>query len=204
MTDGSGRGKIGAIHQILSKNTFNLLTLHPTEKSTSSRLLSEPNVAELVNLLKDVVTPIEAHKLQINVNHQTTLLPSKHPKTARQRKKAKKRKNKTLTRKEYADLGLYTLPTKSIKYKDLLPLHSLWTEYVREFLSLNESSVLPDVSDANYDGFSKLLTKLDFHGARLTVTRSKCPSLVGIAGVVALDTKNTFKLCAEDNRLRSK
>lgn len=160
-------------------------------------------MAELVDLLKEVVTPIEASKLQINVNHQTTLLPPKHTKAARQRKNVKKRKNRTLTRKEYADLGLYTLPTKSIKYKDLLPLHSLWTEYVREFLSLNQTSILPDVSDANYDGFSKLLTKLDFHGARLTVTRSKCPSLVGSTGIVALDTKNTFKICSQDNRLRS-
>lgn len=50
---------------------------------------------------------------------------------------------------------------------------------------------------------SSLLVKADFHGAKLIVTRSKCPSLVGVSGIVAMDTKQTFKVLGEDNKIRS-
>ena len=38
----------------------------------------------------------------------------------------------------------------------------------------------------------------------MTVIRSKCYSLVGISGIVAMETKNTFKLLGKDNIVRSK
>lgn len=172
--------------------------------SSAARLLSDPNVVELVDLLKSVVSPKQLENVNINVNHQTQLLPTKTKKsTNQQKRKEKRRKNKTLTRKEYADLGLFTLPTNSIKYNDLLPLHNLWIQYIREFLSLTSDTKVPQIFDVNYENFSKLLNKIDFHGAQLTVIRSKCPSLVGVNGIVAMDTKNTFKICGKDNKLRS-
>lgn len=173
------------------------------DSPSTSRLLSDPNVTELVDLLKDVVSPKQLQNVNINVNHQTQLSKLNNKKTNQSKKNKKRRKNKALTRKELADLGLYTLPTKSFKYNDLLPLHNLWTQYIREFLSLNSDTNVPEVFDSNYESFSKLLNKIDFHGAQLTVTRSKCPSLVGVHGIVAMDTKNTFKICSKDDRLRS-
>ena len=44
------------------------------------------------------------------------------------------------------------------------------------------------------------LCRADYHGAYFKVTRSGCPSLVGLEGFVAAETRNTFQLVAKDNR----
>ena len=48
------------------------------------------------------------------------------------------------------------------------------------------------------------LCRADYHGAYFKVTRSGCPSLVGLEGFVAAETRNTFQLVAKDNRWESK
>lgn len=75
---------------------------------------------------------------------------------------------------------------------------------MNKHLPLKTGGIAPSVEDSSYDGFSKILVKSDFHGAIVTVTRSRCPSLVGVNGIVAMDTKNTFKVLGKDNKLRSK
>lgn len=100
-------------------------------------------------------------------------------------------------------MGFYSLPTKSLKYADMLALHNLWQGYMKEHLGLDAMERVPDVADPQYDGFSKLLVKADLHGAKVLVTRSKCPSLVGISGIVVIDTKNTLKILGEDDKLRT-
>ena len=44
------------------------------------------------------------------------------------------------------------------------------------------------------------LCRADYHGAYFKVTRAGCPSLVGLEGFVAAETRNTFQLVAKDNR----
>ncbi|KAL2914094.1 RNase P/RNase MRP complex subunit [Polyrhizophydium stewartii] len=46
------------------------------------------------------------------------------------------------------------------------------------------------------------LVKADFHGAMLTVAKSKCPANVGLSGIVIKDTENTFHLVTRDNKLK--
>ena len=48
------------------------------------------------------------------------------------------------------------------------------------------------------------IAKADYHGCLLMITRSKCPSHIGIKGIVVLETKNTFQIICEDDKLRSK
>lgn len=118
-------------------------------------------------------------------------------------KKKPKIKSSTLTRKERKKLGLYNIPTKSLKYDDLLDLHKLWKGYIKEQLNLNENSKIPDISDIKYDNFSKLLVKTDLHGAKINVIKSHCPSYIGLNGIIILDTKNTFKIVSKDNKTRT-
>ncbi|KAG7203835.1 hypothetical protein KM043_013846 [Ampulex compressa] len=47
------------------------------------------------------------------------------------------------------------------------------------------------------------LMKADFHGAKILVVKSKCPSLVGLGGIVIQDTKNAFRICCTDNIIRT-
>lgn len=152
-------------------------------------------------MIRENVDPSKRNQLEVNLQHRTQLINSK-PKKLKKKKKVVKRK--TLTRKEYSDLGLFHLPTKSLKYTDLMPLHELWKGYMSKHLPLKSDGSPPSVEDSSYDGFSKILVKSDFHGAIITVARSRCPSLVGANGIVAMDTKNTFKVIGKDNKLRSK
>lgn len=61
-----------------------------------------------------------------------------------------------------------------------------------------------NVEDKNWEQFSAQLYKADYHGALMTVVKSKCPSHVGIQGIAVMDTKNTFKVLGDDDILRSK
>lgn len=160
-----------------------------------------PNTEKLVDLITEIVEPDLRGNVQINLNHQTNLIGTKSLKKIT--KKQKKIKSKTLTRKEYAKLGLFTLPTAAIKYQDLLALHELWKQYMHDHLDLTDG-IVPKWDSQSYENFSKLLVKSDFHGAQIKVSRSRCPSFVGASGIVAMDTKNTFKIVGKDNKLRSK
>jgi len=46
------------------------------------------------------------------------------------------------------------------------------------------------------------LLKADFHGAIITVFRSKCPSYVGATGILVQETENTFKVVTVDDKLK--
>ncbi|KAF4793555.1 Ribonuclease P protein subunit p29 [Turdus rufiventris] len=48
---------------------------------------------------------------------------------------------------------------------------------------------------------SKLL-KADFHGAIVTVTKSKCPSYVGITGIILQEFKHVFKIITKEDKLK--
>ena len=47
-----------------------------------------------------------------------------------------------------------------------------------------------------------MVLRLDRHGCELRVVRSRCPSLVSLAGVVLVETRHTFVLQAEDGARR--
>lgn len=70
---------------------------------------------------------------------------------------------------------------------------------VESFTSIPENSNNP-----NWENVNQQLIKADFHGAKISIDKSKCPTLVGLTGIVIQDTKNTFRICGMDNVIRSK
>ncbi|XP_020670745.3 ribonuclease P protein subunit p29 isoform X2 [Pogona vitticeps] len=46
------------------------------------------------------------------------------------------------------------------------------------------------------------LLKADLHGALITVTKSKCPSYVGITGIVLQEMKHVFKIITKEDKLK--
>lgn len=156
------------------------------------------------------MAPGKRSNLNINTQHRIVLTGVKSKKQLTNKKVNKNAKpSKTLTRKQFAELGLYTLPTKSLKYADMLPMHEMWKQYIRQQLKLyligdGAEQRIPEVHEPTYDAFSKAVVKADLHGAIIIVAASKCPSLVGQTGIVAMETKNSFKIVSRDNRTRSK
>ncbi|XP_068385052.1 ribonuclease P protein subunit p29 isoform X2 [Eschrichtius robustus] len=46
------------------------------------------------------------------------------------------------------------------------------------------------------------LLKADLHGAIVSVTKSKCPSYVGVTGILLQETKHIFKIITKEDRLK--
>lgn len=91
-----------------------------------------------------------------------------------------------------------------MKYVDLLPLNQLWLNYMQQLLGNAFFTNTPtDPTDSNWEIVNQQLIKADYHGAEILIIGSKCPSLVGLTGIVIQDTKNTFRICGKDNIIRS-
>ncbi|XP_047369447.1 ribonuclease P protein subunit p29 [Vespa velutina] len=114
-------------------------------------------------------------------------------------------KKKFLTTRKRILLGLGKISNKNgLKYTDLLPLHELWLKYIKNILGDKfSSSATHNPIDSNWENINQQLIKADFHGAKISVVKSKCPSLVGINGIIVQDTKNTFRLCGTDDVMRT-
>ncbi|XP_050667751.1 ribonuclease P protein subunit p29 [Leptidea sinapis] len=118
-------------------------------------------------------------------------------KRSKQQSTKKNRKSKIITRKEKNKLGFYDFPRNCLKYSDMVPLNELWNGYISQMLELDKP--IPAPLDKRWEQFSQTFYKADFHGSRLHVVRSKCPSYVDIKGICVMDTKNTFKIISENN-----
>lgn len=131
----------------------------------------------------------------------------KHKVKNKTRKTEKVRKNKNyITRSEKNTLGIGKIHRNSFRYTDLIPLNNLWKKYFRDFLELDryEKNKIPTPLDKNWDYFSTLLIKADYHGAIFTVIRSTCPSLIGHTGICVMETQNTLHIVDQKNITRSK
>jgi len=108
-------------------------------------------------------------------------------------------KRKTLSAKERRKLKLLKLSREEqhCQYSDYLPLHYLWQDYMRDLLKIDK------LTPKNFPDAEAKLLKADYHGALLTATASKEPSLVGQMGIVAMETKNTFQVITKDNKLKT-
>jgi ribonuclease P protein subunit POP4 len=148
----------------------------------------------------DSVERIYGNKIQ----YKTVLGPPNHVPNAREeRRRARVRKEKQrskalrpkpLSSRQRRKLCLYDVPREGQKYETFEPLHRLWLGYIREALG-------HDLFNGG-EGAGAKLSSADFHGAEVEVSRSGCPSRVGIKGIVIKDTKFTFEIITRKNALR--
>ncbi|NXT13744.1 RPP29 protein, partial [Prunella fulvescens] len=124
------------------------------------------------------------------------------------KKKTKQKRNKTkgFTAKQRRELRLFEIEPEQqrqgfkclpcvVKYALFLPLHELWKQYIRDLCH----GLKPDAQPHMIQG--KLL-KADLHGAIVTVTKSKCPSYVGITGIILQEFKHVFKIITKEDKLK--
>lgn len=164
---------------------------------------------EVVDFVTGLVEPKKRPDVKIKRWHKTVLTGTKLKPENKKVKRKTKKKQKRLTRSEKTKMGLYNLPTKTLKYADLMPIHDLWTQYIERQLETHIERrddgklSVPEVHENAYDAFSKTLIKSDLHGAKVTVLASCNPSLVHHTGIIAMETRNTFKIISEDDKIRS-
>ncbi|KAI0022509.1 ribonuclease P protein subunit p29 [Xylariomycetidae sp. FL0641] len=108
--------------------------------------------------------------------------------------RAKALKPKPLSARERRRLGLYDIPREGQKYAIFEPLNKLWIGYMHEILG---SEVY-----TGGQGAAAKLSAADFHGAYVEVARSGCPSRVGIRGIVVKDSRFTFEVITQQNKIK--
>lgn len=134
--------------------------------------------------------------------HFQTFLFGKH--RSKQLKKKQKKGSYSGIRKKVL-LNINKGASKELSFKDLLPLNKIWLDYMRNLLGIENFSEIPNNPlESNWESVNQKIMKADYHGAKIAVIRSKCPSLVGVNGIILQDTKNTFRLIGKDDIIRSK
>ncbi|KAH7376659.1 ribonuclease P protein subunit p29 [Plectosphaerella cucumerina] len=114
---------------------------------------------------------------------------------AREDKKIRqKQRPGPLSSRKRRALGLHDAPRKGRKFAVYEPLHRLWLGYIREILG-------SDVYGGGQGAGAKL-SAAEFHGAELEVSRSSCPSRVGIKGIVIKDAKHVFEIITRKNEVK--
>lgn len=161
------------------------------------------NSNSLQEMVNDLVAIAEGGSININLEHITMLEGGPAERNRYNRRRHLSRRSEILPRRKYRPLCLYTIPRYGITYEEAKKIHKVWKSYVRHSLGINDNDVLPLPHQKGYSNLSLLLFRTDLHGARLEVLVSNCKTLVGLIGIVVLETRNTFQLVGRDNNLRT-
>jgi len=134
---------------------------------------------------------------------KTLVLAAQRPKKGKNQVRKSK---KQLTAKERRNLGLFRLPKRGLQYSSFLPLHNLWSGYMKELLDLEgleTSGWKPCLNEEPRQmQLQTRLCRADLHGAMVKVATATCPSHKDVQGLVVMETKNTLQILGKDNTLR--
>ncbi|KAH7642360.1 ribonuclease P/MRP subunit POP4 isoform X2 [Dermatophagoides farinae] len=101
---------------------------------------------------------------------------------------SKQRGKKCLNSKQRK--ALFNLNKDKLDFKQFKAINQLWHSYL--------DSILEDVK-TKADELK--LARIDLHGAYLLVCSSKNPSVIGVKGYMVQESKNTFRILNNQNRL---
>ncbi|KAM9832181.1 ribonuclease P protein subunit p29 [Neosynchiropus ocellatus] len=125
------------------------------------------------------------------LKHKAVTLDYNRPK----RGKRKNKKSKGLTARQKREMKIFQIKEEHQRYELFLPLHDLWRQYIIDLCGGLKPTSNPQL-------VQQKLVKADFHGAIITVIRSKCPSYVGTTGILLQEFKHVFKLITKEDKLK--
>ncbi|KAF7244706.1 Ribonuclease P protein subunit p29 [Varanus komodoensis] len=131
--------------------------------------------------------------IQDHFTRKAVVLEHSHKKRKQQQRRKKK---KGLSAKQRRAMHLFEIKPEQQRYEIFLPLHELWKQYIRDLCN----GLRPD---AQPQMIQNKLLKADFHGALVTVSKSKCPSYVGLTGIILQEMKHVFKIITKEDKLKS-
>ena len=141
----------------------------------------------------------------LNLRPSSTAPASQDARSARRLQRVRKLENsrrkqkpKPLSAKEKRISGIYDIPHGEQKYDIYVPLNRMWIGYVWEILGLRDG----ETCFVTAQSAGPKLASADFHGAELEVVRCRCVGRVGCRGIVIKDTKFTFVVVTQANKLR--
>lgn len=99
--------------------------------------------------------------------------------------------------------GLHGGSPSERRFELFVAMHNLWMGYVSELLNLPPAeSGSTQHAQTQAAGMHAKLIKAAFEGAMITVKQSKNASLVGLTGIVILETENAFKIVTPKDQLK--
>ncbi|XP_026531695.1 ribonuclease P protein subunit p29 [Notechis scutatus] len=171
------------LYKQLPESTAKLVNLQPQASSKAEAFVKA--------FLKRSMPGKSEEDIEKHLNRKAVVL--EHPQPRRTQKRVKR--GKGLSAKQRREMRLFEIAPEQQRYEMFIPLHELWKQYIRELCN----GLKPD---AQTQMIQTKLLKADFHGALVTVTKSKCPSYVGVTGIILQETKYVFKIITKEDRLK--
>ncbi|KAK6531097.1 hypothetical protein TWF281_007922 [Arthrobotrys megalospora] len=165
---------------------------HPTDPSEATRIYKE----------KVAHRPLDFRKLTSSTTAKPTDARTRRRELRLQQKLKKSSSNQSskpppLTARQKRALGIYDIPKEAQKYAIYEQLNKLWIGYIHEILkgSFGANGTAGQATAAK-------LCAADFHGCEVEVVRNRCPSRVGVKGIVVKDTKMTFVIVTRKDEVK--
>ncbi|KJH51195.1 hypothetical protein DICVIV_02657 [Dictyocaulus viviparus] len=100
----------------------------------------------------------------------------------------RKRNPKRFKKTNFTRSALTAEDKKLMKYAHVEPLYKMWCEYYRDLIG--DRSKNPD----------ERLLKADYHGALVLVAEAHNTTMIGIVGIIVLETRQTFQLITKEDK----
>lgn len=169
----------------------------------AQKLLEKSHPAEeAAAIFKEKVLhkPLHLHPTLPDATSQDARAQRRLKRLRKESRVERRRKVKPLSAKEKRSSGVHDIPDDAKKYSLYVPLHTMWLGYMAEILGMEEGKSVFVTAQSK----GSILAGADYHGAELTVVRSRSAGLVGLAGIVVRDTKFTFQMITVKNECKSK
>ncbi|XP_031148606.1 ribonuclease P protein subunit p29 [Sander lucioperca] len=143
--------------------------------------------------LKNSIRQQAHHEINNMLKRKALILGYARPK--KDKSKRNRKKAKGLNARQKREMKIFQIKPEHQRYELFLPLHELWRQYVIDLCGGLKPTSNPQL-------VQQKLLKADFHGAIITVVRSKCPSYVGTTGILVQEFKHVFKIITKENKLK--
>ena len=180
-----------------------LCLMMDTTRHIAESLLREahsPSKASAIFTEKVLHKPLHLRPTSLDPTSQDARAQRRILRLRKQEKKQRRQKVKPLSAKENRVSGIYEIPISARKYQIYEPLYKMWLGYIWEILGLKED----ESAFVTAQSAGSKLASADYHGAKLSIVKSRCSSMVGLEGIVVRDTKFTFQIITKKNELKSK
>ncbi|XP_070821413.1 ribonuclease P protein subunit p29 isoform X2 [Chaetodon trifascialis] len=142
--------------------------------------------------LKNSLQHNTRHDVKTVLSYKAVILGYTRPKEDKLKRNSKKAKG--LSAQQKRTMKIFQIKPEHQRYKLFLPLHELWRQYITDLCS--------GLKPSSPQFVQQKLLKADFHGAIITVVRSKCPSYVGSTGILVQEFKHVFKIITKEDKLK--
>ena len=166
-------------------------------------LLKKAHPPETANaLFKDKVLhkPVHLRPTSPDPGSQDARAQRRLTRLRKQERQLRRQKPKPLSSREKRITGIYDVASDPQQYAIYVPLNQMWQDYIREILGITESGNI----SITVQNAGPMLASADYHGAHLTVVKSRCAGMVGLQGIVIRDTKFTFQFITRKNEVKGR